>query len=135
MNGIVEERVLSMQKTESTENYLERILMLRQEKGNVRAIDVANALNFSKPSVSIAVKRLQEQGYLIVDDGHCLKLTPSGEAIAQKIYQRHCNLAALFMAVGVSEEQASTDACMIEHDISEETYQCLLNHYKSHFKG
>ncbi|MDD4509189.1 MAG: metal-dependent transcriptional regulator [Eubacteriaceae bacterium] len=123
-----------MQKTESTENYLERIYMLREEKGNVRSIDIAHALNFSKPSVSNAVKKLAEKGYITVDGDHNLFLTSKGEGIATRIYKRHCDLANLFMALGVSEETAYADACMIEHDISEETYQCLLAHYNSHFK-
>lgn len=119
-----------MQKNESTENYLERIYMLSEAQGNVRSIDVADALGFSKPSVSNAMKRLQQNGYVIMDGDHSIHLTDEGTAIARRVYQRHEDLAHYFMAIGVSEANAYKDACMIEHDISEETYACILAQYE-----
>lgn len=118
-----------MNKTESTENYLERILMLRESGERVHSVDLANALGYSKPSVSNAVKKLQKEGYITVD-GHDLLLTETGEAIAQKVYRRHQDLSRYFLALGVSPENAYADACMIEHDISEETYQALMKNLK-----
>ena len=107
---------------ESAEDYLERILMIRQEKGVVYSIDIAHALNFSKPSVSVAMKRLRENGYIQMDADNAITLLPPGEEIAQRIYDRHRLLTEFLMQLGVSEENAAADACKIEHDISEESY-------------
>lgn len=124
-----------MKPLESTENYLERILMLREEKGQVRAVDIATALDFSKASVSNAMKRLREQGYITQSDDHDIALTEKGQAIAEKIYDRHTHIATFLMALGVSESVAYADACMIEHDLSDETYHCMMNHYQTHQRG
>ena len=113
---------------ESAENYLESILVLRSRMGFVRSIDVAGELNVSKPSVSIAMKKLRESGYIEMDgDGH-ITLLPEGEAIAQRIYERHQLLTAFFIKLGVSEETAAADACKVEHDLSDETFQKMKEH-------
>ena len=108
---------------ESAEDYLERILMIRQEKGVVYSIDIAHALNFSKPSVSVAMKRLRENGYIQMDADNAITLLPPGEEIAQRIYDRHRLLTEFLIQLGVSPENAAADACKIEHDISEESYE------------
>ena len=108
---------------ESAEDYLERILMLRLRNGTVRSIDIVRDLDYSKPSVSIAMKRLRENGYIEMDgDGH-ITLLPPGEAIAARIYERHQLLTQFLLQLGVSPENAAADACTIEHDISEESYE------------
>lgn len=107
---------------ESAENYLETILILKNRNGYVRSVDIANELSFTKPSISVAMKAFREEGYIEMDaDGH-ISLTPSGLAIAEKIYERHQTLAKILMALGVSEKTAFVDACKIEHDISDETF-------------
>lgn len=119
-----------MKVLESAENYLEAILMIREEKGSVRSIDIVNHLNFSKPSVSVAMKQLETNGYILRDQDGLIFLTGSGEEIASKIFERHKVLTELFMMMGVSEETARRDACKIEHDISEETFECMKKYYK-----
>ena len=110
---------------ESAEDYLEAILRLQLEKGYARSVDVAMLLNVSKPSVSVAMKRLREDGYITMDDDHLLELTETGRSIAEPIYERHTTLASFFSGLGVDEEIARQDACKIEHDLSEETYQAI----------
>ena len=108
---------------ESEEDYLERILMLSKEKANVRAIDIAASMNFSKPSVSIALKKLKEKLYVNVDESTgFITLTEQGLSIASSVYERHQIIAKLLMSLGVSEETALKDACKIEHDLSEESF-------------
>ncbi len=107
---------------ESAEDYLERILMLRQKNGTVRSIDIARELDYSKPSVSVAMKRLRENGYLQMDPDGSITLLPPGEEIAQRIYARHQLLTEFLMQLGVSAENAAADACKIEHDLSEESF-------------
>ena len=121
-----------MEIRESAEDYLERILMLNKSMGQVRAVDIANLMNFSKPSVSVYLKNLRVNGYINVDDKGFLSLTEEGMKIASKIYERHETLAHLFMSLGVNEETAYEDACRIEHDLSDETFQALKNHYINH---
>ncbi len=114
-----------MKILESAENYLEAIHVLKKEKGQVRAIDVVHYLGFSKPSVSIAMKQLETNGYITRnEDGH-ISLTDEGTEIAVSVVERHELLTELFMAVGVSEETAKNDACKVEHHISQETFECL----------
>ncbi len=114
-----------MRILESAENYLEAIHVLTQEKGQVRAIDIVHYLGFSKPSVSIAMKQLETNGYISRDgDGH-ITLTDEGMEIAVSVVERHELLTELFMAVGVSEETAKDDACKVEHHISQETFEKL----------
>ncbi len=120
--------VMKMKLQESGENYLETILILERRNGIARSIDVANELGFSKPSVSRAVSVLKEAGYVKVGPINQLLLTESGRNIAEKIYHRHCVLKEFLMQIGVKEDIAAKDACRMEHVISEETLQCILNH-------
>ena len=117
---------------ESGEDYLEAILVLRQQKGHVRSIDVAQYLGFSKPSVSRAVSILRSNGYLTMEKDGRLELTPMGEANAQRVYERHRFLSDWLVKLGVSPEVAATDACRIEHDLSAETFQCLKAHVQKY---
>lgn len=119
---------MNMVLHESGEDYLEAILVLRQQKGNVRSIDVAQHLGFSKPSVSRAVSILKANGYLIMEKDGRLELTPEGEANAQRVYERHRFLSEWLVKLGVTPEVAAADACRIEHDISAETFECLKRH-------
>jgi len=113
---------------ESSENYLETILTLKNKLGTVRSIDIANDLGVSKPSVSIAMKKLREGNYIEMDPDGYITLLPSGMEIAMRIHERHRLLTKLFVLLGVSEETAAADACKIEHYLSEETYQKILEH-------
>lgn len=108
---------------ESAEDYLERILMLRLKNGLVRSIDIVRDMDYSKPSVSVAMKRLRESGYIEMDVDGYITLLPSGEAIATRIYERHQILTQFLVQLGVSPENAVADACKIEHDISDESYE------------
>lgn len=108
---------------ESAEDYLERILMIREKKGAVRSIDIAHELDYSKPSVSVAMKRLRENGYIQMDADGFITLLPPGEEIAQRIYARHQLLTEFLLWLGVSSKNAAADACKIEHDLSEESYE------------
>ena len=110
---------------ESGEMYLETILVLSKKLPNVRSIDVANYMNYSKPSVSRGVGILKEDGHVIMDDSGFLTLTESGRAIAEKIYERHLVLTDLLERIGVTPETAAADACRVEHVISDETFEKL----------
>ena len=107
---------------ESAEDYLESILVLQERRGLVRSIDIVNELGFSKPSVSIAMKKLRENGYISMDPDGRITLNESGLAIANRIYGRHKTITRFFMLLGVSEEAAAGDACKVEHDLSDETF-------------
>lgn len=107
---------------ESAEDYLESILILQEQCGQVRSIDIVNKLGFSKPSVSIAMKKLRESGYINMASDGCITLNDSGMEIASRIYGRHKTITKLFELLGVSPEQAAADACKVEHDLSEETF-------------
>lgn len=111
-----------MRNNQSLEDYLETILMLKSEKGQVRSIDIARALNFSKPSVSVAMKSLRGKGYINVDEKGLITLTDSGLKIASQVYERHEILTKLLLYIGVDEQTAIEDSCKIEHDLSEETF-------------
>ena len=113
---------------ESAENYLETILTLKQRLGVVRSIDIANELQFSKPSVSVAMKKLRENGYIEMDAEGFITLLPPGEEVARRISERHELLTEFFVRLGVSREVAAADACKIEHDLSEETFQKIKLH-------
>ena len=117
-----------MKIQESAENYLETILILKNRKGIVRSIDIVNELDFSKPSVSVAMKNLRENGYIEVDRDGFITLTDSGYEIASSIYDRHKLLTKFFISLGVDAEVAAVDACKIEHDLSEETFQKIREH-------
>lgn len=108
---------------ESAENYLESILVLQERRGQVRSIDIVNELGFSKPSVSIAMKKLRENGYISMEPDGRITLNESGLAIANRIYDRHKTITRFFMLLGVSEDVATEDACKVEHDISDETFE------------
>ncbi len=118
-----------MEIHESGENYLETILMLKQKIGQVRAIDIVRYLNFSKPTVSVAMKRFKEDGYIQVDKEGYIILTEKGIAIAERIYERHVVIAKVLMVLGVDEDTAYEDSCRIEHDISDKTFQCIKQYY------
>ena len=115
-----------MKIQESAENYLEAILILNKRNGEVHAIDIAAELEFSKPSVSVAMKNLRENGYISMDGDGYIRLEEPGLAIARRIYDRHRQLTAFFVALGVDPEVAAHDACKIEHDLSEETYSKMI---------
>lgn len=114
-----------MQILESAEDYLERILVLKERNGQVRSIDIATDMGFSKPSVSVAMKKLRENGYIVIDENGFISLTDDGYRIATRIYERHKVLTDLFVSLGVSEDIAKKDACKIEHDLSEETFEAI----------
>ncbi len=115
-----------MKVLESGENYLETILMLNKQNNNeTRAIDICNALGFSKPTVSVMLKQLRENDYVTVNDKGYINLTEKGLEIAKKVYERHNVIAELLVSIGVSQETALKDACKIEHDISDETFNKL----------
>lgn len=113
---------------ESAEDYLETILMLKERIGMVRSIDIANELGYSKPSVSIAMKKLRENGYIETDNDGYITLRDSGLQIASKVYERHRTLVSFFTQIGVAEETAMVDACKVEHDLSDESYQSIKKH-------
>ena len=117
---------------ESAEDYLEAILVLRNRLGAVRSIDVVHQLEFTKPSVSVAMKRLRENGYIEMDASGYITLLPPGEEIAQRIYSRHKLLTQFLVRLGVSEETAAADACKIEHDLSDETFERIKAHALQH---
>lgn len=119
-----------MKIKESAENYLEAILMLDEKNGHVRSIDVANELGFTKASVSIAMKAFRNEGYIVTLEDGSIKLTEKGLAIAQKVRERHDVIAGVLMKIGVSEQNAYTDSCKIEHDISDETFERLKDFLK-----
>lgn len=115
---------------ESGEMYLETILRLQQESRVVHAVDIAEALNVSRPSVSRAVQILQESGYIRLDNHKAITLTASGKKIATAIFERHEILTNFFTMIGVSPETAEADACRMEHVISEETFEKIKAHFK-----
>ena len=111
---------------ESAEDYLEMILMLTEQKGAVRSIDIASGLSVSKPSVSFAMKNLREDGYIQMDRDNYITLTDKGLEIAQRIYDRHKAITAFLVKLGVDENTARLDACKIDNDISPETYTAII---------
>ena len=121
-----------MQIHQSAEDYLETILMLSQRMGKVRSIDVVNELGFTKASVSIAMKKLRENGYITMDKDGLITLTASGMAIAERMLDRHHTLTKFLMALGIDAATAETDACKIEHDISDESFEAIKNHVREH---
>lgn len=110
---------------ESAENYIETIYMLKIRQGDVRSIDIANELGFSKPSVSIAMKNLRENGYIEVSSSGYITLTESGTKIAERMYERHVILTKFFEGLGVDPSIAAEDACRIEHIISSESFEAV----------
>ena len=110
---------------ESGEDYLEAILMIKKRSGNVRSIDVARELSFSKPSVSVAMKNLKTSNYITVDENGFINLTEAGQEIADKIYERHTFLTNWLTSLGVDPEIAAEDACKMEHAISSESFSAI----------
>ena len=118
---------------ESAEMYLETIYELSRQNSFVRSIDVAEAMGYSKPSISRAVGLLKQGGYLLMDKDGFLTLTESGIAIAQKIFERHTVLSRMLISLGVSKETAAEDACKIEHVISDETFEAIKSHLDQYY--
>ncbi len=123
-----------MRIKESAENYLEAILKIGKEKGSVRSIDIANELNFSKPSVSVAMKNFREEGYINVDADGLITLTDKGKAVAERVYERHEVIASLLIAIGVDKDVAYEDSCKIEHDLSDETFSKIKEFFENYSK-
>lgn len=119
-----------MKVLKAAENYLETILVLQQRQSAVRSIDVVNELGHAKPTVSVMMKKLRENGYIKMDQDGFITLTTTGRTIAQKIYERHQVIAQMLIALGVDEKTACSDACKIEHVISEKSFACLKAHYR-----
>ena len=113
----------------SAEDYLEMILRLQETKGYVRAVDISNGLSVSKPSVSVAMRNLRENGYITVDKDNYIHLAEAGMAIAREIYERHRFLTEFLTYIGVDAETAEKDACRIEHDISASTFDAFKRFY------
>ena len=124
-------------KTERTpdktfEDYLEAMLIIKERKGIIRSIDVAAELNVTKPSVTYTTKRLRERGYITMDSDNFITITDDGMKIAEKIYNRHKTLGNLFIMLGVDEKTAFEDACRVEHDISEDTFNALCRYLEKY---
>ena len=120
-----------MQIKESAEDYLEKILILSNKNSLVRSIDIVNYMKLSKPSVSVAMKKLRENGYILMDNDGYITLTKEGKKIAEKIYERHMFITKWLQDLDVPEEIASSDACKIEHVLSEETFDAIKEKYKN----
>ena len=120
-----------MQIKESAEDYLEKILILSNKNSLVRSIDIVNYMKLSKPSVSVAMKKLRENGYILMDNDGYITLTKEGKKIAEKIYERHMFITKWLQDLGVPEEIASGDACKIEHVLSVETFEAIKQKYKN----
>ena len=121
-----------MKIQESAENYLDTILLLQQRKGSVRSIDIANELEFSKPSVSVAMKNLRQGGYIEMDSAGLIRLLPPGQAIAEAVLEKHRLMTRFLIGLGVSPEVAAEDACRIEHVLSDESFQAIKRHAQKH---
>lgn len=117
-----------MKIQKSAEDYLETMLMLKEEKGYIRSIDIAHHMGVTKPSVSYATKNLRENGYISMDKDGLITLTEAGMEIAQKMYGRHKILTEFLVRLGVDRAIAEEDACKIEHDLSEESFRAICNH-------
>lgn len=112
----------------TTEDYLEAMLILKEKNGYIRSIDVAAQLGVTKPSVTYTTKRLKERGLITMNEGSLIQFTEEGMEIASKIYHRHLMLTKFFVALGVDEKTAMEDACMVEHDLSQSTFDALCKH-------
>ena len=124
-----------MKIQESAENYLETILLLQQRKGSVRSIDIANELEFSKPSVSVAMKNLRLNGYIEMDAAGLIRLLPPGLAIAEAVLEKHRLMTAFLIGLGVSPDVAAEDAYRIEHVLSDESFEAIKNHVMKYTQG
>jgi DtxR family transcriptional regulator, Mn-dependent transcriptional regulator len=119
-----------MKYQQSEEDYLEKILMLSEDKQNIHSIDIANEMGFSKPSVSIAMHKLADKGLINMEKNGVITLTDEGYKKASAVYERHKVISEFFMSIGISKETALEDACEIEHFISEETFNAIKNFKK-----
>lgn len=119
---------------ETSENYLETILILGKSNRHVRSIDIVNELGLSKPTVSVAMKKLREDGYISVDDDGYIMLEKKGTDVAEKMYERHVTIANILMSMGVDRDTALADSCKIEHDISEKSFDCMKKYFKDILK-
>ena len=120
---------------ESAEDYLEVILILKERIGQVRSIDIVNEMQFKKPSVSVAMKKLRENGYILTDHDGFITLTDKGLEVAERIYERHKVLTSVLISLGVDAETAAADAYKIEHDLSDQTFAKLKEHIEKHRRG
>lgn len=118
-----------MKRLESQEDYLERILQLSKKKDVVHSIDIAKDMSFSKPSVSIAMKKLEENGYIFINKKGDITLTSRGLEIAEKTLEKHLIITKILMSIGVDEKTAREDACKMEHDISDITWEAIKSHF------
>ncbi len=119
---------MSARVGKAREDYLEAMLILREERGYIRSVDIAEKLGVTKPSVSYMTKQLRQQKLIDMDDDSSITLTEKGEKIAKEIYTRHKTLADFFMELGVDAETAYHDACLVEHDLSPETFEAIYRH-------
>lgn len=117
-----------MPRHQSKEDYLEQIYVLKQSQVSVRSVDIAHEMGYSKASVSIAMKKLREEGYITFDENNLINLTEKGTAIAKKTYEKHLTVAKALMLLGVEENIAFEDACKIEHDLSDVSFQAIKDH-------
>ncbi len=124
-----------MEIHESAEDYLETILMLKERRGMVRSIDIVNEMGYSKPSISVAMKHLRENGYITMDGEGYISLADAGMEIARRIYARHRWLTTFLVKIGVNEKTAEADACKMEHDLSDETFEKLKEHATKYAGG
>ena len=120
---------------ESTENYLETIFVLSQSGETVRAIDIVNELEFTRPSVSVAMKHLREKGYIEISDGGYISLTGRGQKIAESMYERHILISDWLIFLGVDKKTAVSDACKIEHALSEKSFSAIKEHIEEWKRG
>ena len=123
---------MALRKNESIEDYLECILMLAEKKPVVRSVDIANEMGFKKSSVSVAMKNLREKEHIIVSDEGYITLTPTGKAIAERVYERHKILTGWFVKLGVDHDIAVEVACRIEHDLSDESFEAIKKFIDKH---
>ena len=123
-----------MKIKESAENYLETILILSKKIGSVRSIDVANEMNFTKASISVAMKRLRGDEYISMDADGIITLTDKGKEIATRVYERHQTIAKILITLGVREDTAYEDSCKIEHDLSQESFEKIKEYFLNHYK-
>lgn len=128
----MENKGIKVVAQQSHEDYLEAILMVSKEKENVRAVDLANALNFSRASVAIALKKLKEEKMIRIDDSNFIYLTKKGLDIAKNVFYRHEILTKFLIKIGVNSDTAESDACTIEHVISQETFEAIEKELKKH---
>ena len=124
-----------MNTYESAENYLETILVLQNRLGEVRSVDIVNELEFTRPSVSVAMKKLRESGHIRMDGDGYISLTESGMKTAQRMFERHTLLTGFLTSLGVDEKTAAQDACRIEHVISEQSFEKILDFVSKNFGG